>query len=124
MVGHGMLTAAVCGDVFASPSSSQVYAAIQACKSTKGVLLIVKNYTGDRLQFGKAAERAIKLLGINVKLVVCSDDCAISDEKTSNVGRRGLAGTLFLHKVYLFNFDSWCNVGCRKIFRRNLLDCS
>ncbi|KAJ3226518.1 hypothetical protein HK099_004694 [Clydaea vesicula] len=98
-VGDGMLSAAVCGDVFASPSASQVIAAIKTVRSNKGILLIVKNYTGDRLQFGKAAIRAKKDLNIEIKLLVIGDDAAIPKEKVKSVGRRGLAGILLCHKI-------------------------
>lgn len=98
-IGDGMLSACVCGDVFASPSASQVFSAIKQCASSKGILLIVKNYTGDRLQFGKASERAMKELNVNVKMVIVGDDCAIPADKTKSVGRRGIAGTVFVHKI-------------------------
>jgi dihydroxyacetone kinase len=107
-IGPGLLSAVVCGDVFASPSASQVFSAIKRVSTPKGVLLIVKNYTGDRLQFGKgiivffltsAAERAKLELGIEVAMVIVSDDCSIPASKTRGVGRRGLAGTIFVHKV-------------------------
>ena len=75
-VGDGMLDAAVCGDVFASPSVAAVLAAIRHVTGSPGCLLIVKNYTGDRLNFGLAAERA-KLEGLNVEMVVVADDCAL-----------------------------------------------
>ncbi|KAJ3046324.1 hypothetical protein HDV00_000138 [Rhizophlyctis rosea] len=98
-VGDGMLSAAVSGDVFASPSASQVLAAIKLVGGRKGVLIILKNYTGDRLQFGKAAERAKRELGIKVEVVVVGEDCAIARERAGIAGRRGLAGVLFVHKV-------------------------
>ena len=93
-VGRGMLTGAVSGEVFASPSVDAVLAAILAVTGKKGCLLIVKNYTGDRLNFGLAAEKA-RALGKKVAMVVVSDDIAITDAKHP----RGLAGTLFVHKV-------------------------
>ncbi|MEO0665417.1 MAG: dihydroxyacetone kinase subunit DhaK [Pseudomonadota bacterium] len=93
-VGKGMLTAAVCGDVFASPSVDAVLAGIRAVTGAAGCLLIVKNYTGDRLNFGLAAARA-RELGLRVKMVVVEDDIALPD-----IARpRGIAGTLFVHKV-------------------------
>jgi dihydroxyacetone kinase len=95
-VGDGMLDAAVCGDVFASPSVAAVLAAIRHVTGQPGCLLIVKNYTGDRLNFGLAAERA-KLEGLNVEMVVVADDCALPPP-LGVAGRRGLAGTLFVHK--------------------------
>ncbi|KQN49306.1 dihydroxyacetone kinase [Serratia sp. Leaf50] len=93
-VGKGMLTAAVCGDVFASPSVDAVLNAIVAVTGEAGCLLIVKNYTGDRLNFGLAAEKA-KHLGYNVDLVMVSDDIALPDNKQP----RGIAGTVLVHKV-------------------------
>ena len=96
-VGEGMLTAAVCGDVFASPTSAAVLAAVRACASPGGVLLIVKNYTGDRLHFGKAAEKA-KSEGIRTEMVVIGEDCALTS-KDKSAGRRGLCGTVFVHKI-------------------------
>jgi dihydroxyacetone kinase len=93
-VGPGMLTAAVCGEVFASPSVDAVLAGILAVTGDAGCLLIVKNYTGDRLNFGLAAERA-KALGKQVEMVVVDDDIALPDLPQP----RGLAGTLFVHKI-------------------------
>lgn len=93
-VGAGMLTAAVCGDVFASPSVDAVLAGILAVTGPAGCLLIVKNYTGDRLNFGLAAERA-KAFGLNVEMVIVDDDIALPDSPQA----RGLAGTLFVHKI-------------------------
>lgn len=93
-VGQGMLTAAVCGDVFASPSVDAVLAGILAVTGKAGCLLIVKNYTGDRLNFGLAAERA-RALGLQVSMVVVDDDIALPDLPQA----RGVAGTLFVHKI-------------------------
>ncbi|MEQ9260877.1 MAG: dihydroxyacetone kinase subunit DhaK [Roseovarius sp.] len=93
-VGEGMLTAAVCGDVFASPSVDAVLAGILAVTGPAGCLLIVKNYTGDRLNFGLAAERA-RAFGLNVAMVVVDDDIALPELPQA----RGLAGTLFVHKI-------------------------
>lgn len=93
-VGEGMLTAAVCGDVFASPSVDAVLAGILAVTGPAGCLLIVKNYTGDRLNFGLAAERA-RAFGLKVSMVVVDDDIALPDLPQA----RGVAGTLFVHKI-------------------------
>ena len=93
-VGQGMLTAAVCGDVFASPSVDAVLAGIVAVTGTAGCLLVVKNYTGDRLNFGLAAQRA-RALGLAVEMVVVDDDIALPDAPQA----RGIAGTLFVHKI-------------------------
>ncbi len=93
-VGPGMLTAAICGEVFASPSVEAVLAGILAVAGDAGCLLIVKNYTGDRLNFGLAAERA-RALGRRVEMVVVDDDVALPDLPQP----RGVAGTLFVHKI-------------------------
>ncbi len=93
-VGQGMLTAAVCGEVFASPSVEAVLAGILAVTGDAGCLLIVKNYTGDRLNFGLAAERA-RALGRKVEMVVVDDDIALPHLPQP----RGVAGTLFVHKI-------------------------
>lgn len=93
-VGSGMLTAAVCGDVFASPSVDAVLAGILAVTGDAGCLLIVKNYTGDRLNFGLAAERA-RTFGLKVNTVFVDDDVALPDLPQA----RGVAGTLFVHKI-------------------------
>ena len=93
-VGRGMLTAAVCGDVFASPSVDAVLAGILAVTGQSGCLLIVKNYTGDRLNFGLAAERA-RAFGLKVNMVIVDDDVALPELSQP----RGVAGTLFVHKI-------------------------
>jgi len=93
-VGRGMLTAAVSGEIFASPSVDAVLAAIRAVTGPAGCLLVVKNYTGDRLNFGLAAERA-RAEGFKVATVIVADDIAIPDAPQP----RGVAGTLFVHKI-------------------------
>lgn len=93
-VGQGMLTAAVCGDVFASPSVDAVLAGILAVTGPAGCLLVVKNYTGDRLNFGLAAERA-RAFGLKVNMVIVDDDIALPELSQP----RGVAGTLFVHKI-------------------------
>ncbi|MDA7424096.1 dihydroxyacetone kinase subunit DhaK [Thalassococcus lentus] len=93
-VGEGLLTAAVCGDVFAAPSVDAVLAGILAVTGPAGCLLIVKNYTGDRLNFGLAAERA-RAFGLKVNMVIVDDDIALPDLPQP----RGVAGTLFVHKI-------------------------
>ncbi|QES89100.1 dihydroxyacetone kinase subunit DhaK [Rhizosphaericola mali] len=93
-VGKGMLTAAVCGEIFASPSVDAVLAAIIAVTGEKGCLLVIKNYTGDRLNFGLAAEQA-RNLGYKVETVVVNDDIALGISSNS----RGIAGTIFIHKI-------------------------
>jgi dihydroxyacetone kinase len=93
-VGRGMLTAAVSGEIFASPSVDAVLTAIRAVTGPKGCLLIVKNYTGDRLNFGLAAEKA-RAEGFDVEMVIVADDIALPDIAQP----RGVAGTLFVHKI-------------------------
>ncbi len=96
-VGKGMLDAAVCGDIFASPSQVQVYQAIKNNSGKKGTLLIVKNYSGDMMNFKNAAYLA-KEDGIQVEYVRVDDDIAVQDSLYT-VGRRGVAGTIFVHKI-------------------------
>ena len=96
-VGEGLLDVAVCGDVFASPSSVQIYKAIVNNKSNKGTLLIVKNYSGDIMNFNIAADMAQEE-GVYVETVYVDDDVAVNKDNTL-VGRRGVAGTLFIHKI-------------------------
>ncbi|MFK8076758.1 MAG: dihydroxyacetone kinase subunit DhaK [Granulosicoccus sp.] len=94
LVGAGLLTAAVCGGVYASPSVDAVLSAILEVTGSAGCLLVIKNYTGDRLNFGLAAEKA-KSLGYNVEMVIVGDDIAIENA----LQPRGIAGTVFVHKV-------------------------
>ena len=96
-VGKGMLDAAVCGDVFASPSTIQVYNAILETSSNKGTLLIIKNYSGDCMNFDAAAEMA-EDDDIKVEKVYVNDDVAVQDSLYT-VGRRGVAGTVLVHKI-------------------------
>jgi triose/dihydroxyacetone kinase / FAD-AMP lyase (cyclizing) len=96
-IGAGMLSAAVAGEVFTSPSSDSVFAAIQAVAAKPGALLVVKNYTGDRLNFGLAAEMA-RAQGIPVEMVIVDDDVALKGSAQAT-GARGLAGTVFIHKL-------------------------
>lgn len=97
-VGEGMLTAAVSGEVFTSPSTDAVLVAIRTCATAAGVLLIIKNYTGDRLNFGLAAELA-RAEGIAVEVVIVADDAAFEQPSGAVNNRRGIAGTVFVHKV-------------------------
>ena len=108
MVGRGMLSAAVAGTIFASPSAEQVRAAIMARvdnnqptttkREGEGVLVTVMNYTGDVLNFGMAVEKA-KAAGVNVEMVVVGDDVGVGRAKAGKVGRRGIAGTALVHKI-------------------------
>lgn len=96
-VGRGMLTAAVAGAVFASPPPATILAALRTIRSPAGMLMIVKNYTGDRLNFGIALERA-RSEGMKVRMVIVSEDCALPSSNMS-AGRRGLCGVILVHKV-------------------------
>jgi triose/dihydroxyacetone kinase / FAD-AMP lyase (cyclizing) len=96
-VGAGMLSAAVCGQVFTSPSTDAVLAAIRATAGPRGAVLIVKNYTGDRLNFGLAAELA-RAEGIPVEVVIVADDVSLR-KQVARDHRRGIAGTVLVHKI-------------------------
>ena len=96
-VGRGMLDAAVAGAVYTSPTPDQVYEAIKAVDAGNGVLLVIKNYTGDVMNFEMAAEMA-EGDGIEVASVVTNDDVAVQDSLYTT-GRRGVAGTIFVHKI-------------------------
>ena len=96
-VGYGMLDAAVAGEVFTSPTPDQVLEGIKAVKSEKGVLLIIKNYSGDIMNFEMAADMA-EMEDIKVEKVVVNDDIAMEDS-TYTIGRRGVAGTVLVHKI-------------------------
>lgn len=114
-VGYGMLDAAVCGEVFTSPGADKVYSAIKAVNSGKGVLLIIKNYSGDVMNFEMAGEMAAAE-GIEVKQVIVDDDIAV-ENSTYTVGRRGIAGTVLVHKILGaaaekgYNLDSLVELG-------------
>lgn len=97
-VGENMLAAAVAGDVFASPSTKQILAAIDAVPSDKGTLLVITNYTGDCLHFGLAAEKT-KAKGKACRMLICGDDVSIGKKGGSLVGRRGLAGQIGVLKI-------------------------
>lgn len=96
-VGKGMLDAAIAGEVFTSPTPDQVYEAIKAVNAGAGVLLVIKNYTGDVMNFEIAAEMA-EIDGIQVEKVIVNDDVAVEDSSFTT-GRRGIAGTVFVHKI-------------------------
>ena len=96
-VGKGMLDAAVAGAVFTSPTPDQVYEGIKAIATDAGVLMVIKNYTGDVMNFEMAADMA-RDEGIKVAQVVVNDDVAVKDSLYT-VGRRGVAGTVFVHKI-------------------------
>ena len=96
-VGEGMLDAAVAGAVFTSPTPDQIYEGIKAVAAGEGVLMVIKNYTGDVMNFEMAAEMA-QADGIHVKQVIVNDDVAVKDSLYT-VGRRGVAGTVLVHKI-------------------------
>ncbi len=96
-VGSGMLAAAIAGDVFTSPSVDAILSGVKAAAGPRGAVLIVKNYTGDRLNFGLAAELA-SADGIPTEVVVVADDVALRDVVPEG-RRRGIAGTVLVHKI-------------------------
>lgn len=96
-VGKGMLSAAVCGQVFTSPTPDQVFEAIKAADNGSGVFLVIKNYSGDVMNFEMAKDMA-EMEGINVAFVIVDDDIAV-ENSTYTQGRRGVAGTILVHKV-------------------------
>lgn len=99
-VGRGMLTAAVAGNIFASPSSRQILAAIEGVPASSGILITVMRYTGDVLNFGVATEKAkAQKPGRNIKMLVIGDDVGVPRSKMSRVGRRGVAGVVLVHKI-------------------------
>ncbi|CAJ2507762.1 Uu.00g089480.m01.CDS01 [Anthostomella pinea] len=98
-VGAGLLSGAVAGTIFASPSAEQIRKAIMSRVDTnKGVLVTVMNYTGDVLNFGMAVEKA-KAAGLEVEMLVVGDDVGVGRERGGKVGRRGIAGTVLVHKI-------------------------
>lgn len=99
LVGSGLLDAAVCGDIFASPSARQVMAGIRATEPDNGVILAITNYTGDKLHFGLAQEKfQAESGGMQVAVIPVTDDVALGRTRSSKVGRRGLAGNMLVLK--------------------------
>lgn len=96
-VGDGMLDCAICGEIFTSPTPDQVLEAIKLADSGEGVFMVVKNYTGDVMNFEMAKDMA-EMEGIKVDYIIVNDDVAVEDS-TYTTGRRGIAGTVFVHKV-------------------------
>ena len=96
-VGDGMLDCAICGEIFTSPTPDQVLEAIKLADSGEGVFMVIKNYTGDVMNFEMAKDMA-EMEGINVDYIIVNDDVAVEDS-TYTTGRRGIAGTVFVHKV-------------------------
>ena len=97
-VGYGMLDAAVAGNVFASPDPTRIIEGLQAADSGAGVLMVIKNYSGDIMNFEAAGEMAADFYDIQTASVIVKDDVAVPDS-TYSAGRRGIAGTVFVHKV-------------------------
>lgn len=98
-VGRGMLSAAVSGNLFASPSVKQIYHCASTVRGAAGTILIIKNYTGDVFHFHQAAEKLRAGLGARVEVVVVADDVAVGRRQGGKVGRRGLAGAVLMHKI-------------------------
>ncbi|WP_432739495.1 dihydroxyacetone kinase subunit DhaK [Ligilactobacillus agilis] len=96
-VGQGMLTAAVCGQVFTSPTPDQVYEAIKAANQGQGVFLVIKNYSGDVMNFDMAKDMA-EMDDIPVKSIIVDDDIAVENSLYTQ-GKRGVAGTVLMHKI-------------------------
>ena len=96
-VGKGMMDAACAGPVFAAPTADAIYEAAKAVDTGAGVLFMVKNYTGDRGQFGMACEMC-EMDDINAKIVIADDDVAVKDS-TFTAGRRGVAGAILGYKI-------------------------
>lgn len=96
-VGDGMLDCAICGEIFTSPTPDQVLESIKLADSGEGVFMVIKNYTGDVMNFEMAKDMA-EMEGINVDYIIVNDDVAVEDS-TYTTGRRGIAGTIFVHKV-------------------------
>jgi dihydroxyacetone kinase len=97
-VAEGCLSASVCGGVFASPSTKSIIEAIEYLKNPKGILLIIKNYTGDIMNFESAALRCSKQ-GINIKTLVVNDDIAFMEKDPERKEARGLCGTVLVYKM-------------------------
>ena len=96
-VGQGMLDAAISGNVFSSPSPDRIGSAIEQVSCGKGVLMVIKNYSGDIMNFGLSADLA-EMDDIEVAQVIVKDDVAVPDRE-EGTGRRGIAGTVFVHKI-------------------------
>ncbi|KAF2658917.1 dihydroxyacetone kinase [Lophiostoma macrostomum CBS 122681] len=114
-VGDGMLSAAVCGDIFASPSTKQIMAGIKNVPSNEGIILCITNYTGDMLHFGLAREKG-QALGYKVDVVCMAEDASLGRQKSEKVGRRGLAGNLLVIKLIgAASQKGWAFERCRQI---------
>lgn len=119
-VGQGMLDAAVAGAVFTSPTPDQVLEGVKAVATDAGVLMVVKNYTGDVMNFEMAGEMA-EMEGIKVKQVVVNDDVAVKDSSFT-VGRRGVAGTIFVHKIAGAKAETGADLDAVQAVARKVID--
>lgn len=119
-VGEGMLDAAVAGAVFTSPTPDQIYEGIKAIATDKGVLMVVKNYTGDVMNFEMAADMA-KDEGVTVDYVVVNDDVAVKDSLYTT-GRRGVAGTIFVHKIAGAKAETGADLAAVKAVAQKVID--
>ncbi|KAJ4355454.1 uncharacterized protein N0V89_003470 [Didymosphaeria variabile] len=114
-VGDGMLSAAICGDIFASPSTKQIMSGIRNVPSDEGIILCITNYTGDMLHFGLAREKG-QALGYKVDVVCMAEDAALGRAKSGKVGRRGLAGNLLVIKLIgAASQKGWAFEKCRQM---------
>ncbi|KAF2439124.1 Dak1-domain-containing protein [Karstenula rhodostoma CBS 690.94] len=114
-VGDGMLSAAICGDIFASPSTKQIMSGIRNVPSDEGIILCITNYTGDMLHFGLAREKG-QALGYKVDVVCMAEDAALGRAKSGKVGRRGLAGNLLVIKLIgAASQAGWAFEKCRQM---------
>lgn len=119
-VGEGMLDGAVAGAVFTSPTPDQILEGIKAVATDAGVLMVVKNYTGDVMNFEMAGEMA-EMEGIKVKQVVVNDDVAVKDSSFT-VGRRGVAGTVFVHKIAGAKAESGADLDAVQAVAQKVID--
>lgn len=119
-VGEGMLDGAVAGAVFTSPTPDQILEGIKAVGTDAGVLMVVKNYTGDVMNFEMAGEMA-EMEGIKVKQVVVNDDVAVKDSSFT-VGRRGVAGTVFVHKIAGAKAESGADLDAVQAVAQKVID--
>ncbi|XP_055638218.1 triokinase/FMN cyclase-like isoform X2 [Toxorhynchites rutilus septentrionalis] len=123
-VGKGMLTGAICGNIFSSPSVTAILDCLKVVAHQDGsVIFIVKNYTGDRLNFGIALERAQSSLGFNkVRMLLVGEDCSIDDRNVKkSVGKRGLAGVVMVHKILGAMAEMGCSINDVYSFGEGLL---
>lgn len=118
-VGQGMLDGAVCGDVFSSPNAFEVLTAIKNVANKNGVLLIIKNYSGDLLNFTMACEMANEE-GIKTDYLVINDDIAVNDSLYTQ-GRRGIAGTVLVHKILGYLAEQGASLAELKTFGTTLI---